>query len=715
MLNIRDLSVGFTSRSGRVLPILRQVNLAVEVGESIGIVGESGSGKSTLALAAMGYLKHGLQVMHGAAIFPDRDLFTLPPSELQAIRGRRLALIPQNSGQSLTPTLRVGAQLAEALKLHSSLPRGEHPAKVVDLLEKVRLPAPASIAKRYPHELSGGQQQRVAIAMALAGEPEALLLDEPTTGLDVTTQAHILELLRDLATQYRTSMIYVSHDLGAIARVCERVVVMYAGEIVLSGSARQVLRDPSHPYARGLLASIPRLASSRLPASLRGIPPLPGAVGDGCAFAERCVLAEDRCRRDHPGLSEVADGQRTRCHFSARAGEIEIGGDGRSGDDSSGHHSRKDAGNPVAMNGNRQSGVAAKRKRDSRLKTAGMTATESTTTTTTTTALTLNQVSISYAKPSVVEQLLGRRSASAPTVSDISLAVRKGETLALVGESGSGKSTILKAIAGLLPTRGGDIRLGDEALAGEVEQRSGDQLRRVQLVFQNPDESLNARQTVAEILAQPLKLYFNLDAKQRYSPSCRILETVRLGPQYLDRLPSQLSGGEKQRVAIARAFVAQPEIVLCDEVTSALDVSVQAAVLGLLDALRKQQGTTYLFVSHDLAVVRALADRVAVLYQGRLCEIGATAQVYARPSHPYTEALLRAVLDPDPDSAPRLTANDVIESSPPPTGCPFQRRCARRIGDLCDHETPPWRVADNGHSIRCHLSLHDLANGASVQ
>ncbi len=675
LLSIRDLSIGFTGQSGETLAILRRVDLAVKAGESIGIVGESGSGKSTLALAAMGYLKHGLRVLDGSARFPERDLFTLSAAELQTIRGRRLALIPQNSGQSLTPSMRVGTQLTETLALHSGAAPGDYPARVIDLLRKVRLPDPQAIAKRYPHELSGGQQQRVAIAMALAGEPEALLLDEPTTGLDVTTQAHILELLRDLATQYGTSMIYVSHDLGAIARVCERVVVMYAGEIVLEGATRQVLGNPSHPYARGLLASIPRLASSRLPAALDGIPPMPGGAGAGCAFAARCALAEAKCRNEHPGLRSADAAQQTRCHFPERVAEISIGNP-----------------DPAPASVVEPMPVQPPGEGES------------------VPVLTLEGVSIRYAQPTILDQLLARR-AVAPTVSDISLSLIRGETLGLVGESGSGKSTILKTIAGLLPTHRGALYLGkDEALATEIERRTPAQLRRIQLVFQNPDESLNPRQTVAEIIAQPLKLYFRLKGAELRERSRQILETVRLGAHYLERLPSQLSGGEKQRVAIARAFAAQPEIVLCDEVTSALDVSVQAAVLELLDSLRKERGTTYLFVSHDLAVVRALADRVAVLYQGRLCEVGATARVYSPPFHPYTEALLGAVLEPDPDSAPRLAANDVIEASPPPAGCPFQRRCAHRVGAICDEETPPWRVSD-GHAIRCHLPLY----GGAVQ
>lgn len=648
-----------------LLPVLRNIDLTVRKGETIGIVGESGSGKSTVALAAMGYLKRGLQVLGGSVHFSGHDLFDLSPPALQALRGGRIALIPQNSGQSLTPTMKVGKQLAEALTLHSKIPEAERPARILELLRQVRLPDPAAIAERYPHELSGGQQQRAAIAMALAGEPEALLLDEPTTGLDVTTQAHVLELLHEITAEFGTAMVYVSHDLGAIARVCDRVAVMYAGEIVLAGTTRDLLRSPAHPYARGLLGSIPRLADARLPVALDGRPPAPGGAGKGCGFADRCALVIDRCRSERPALATMADGSAVRCH---RAGDVE------------------------SLPARAEGRFAARKPEGEKAS-----------------VLDLDKLSISYAKPTLVDQVLGRKPSATPTVADISITIEKGETLGLVGESGSGKSTILKTIAGLLgPSAGAITKTGEGALPAAIESRLPQQLRQIQLIFQNPDESLNPRQTIEEILFQPLELYFGLKGEAARERAGALLEKVRLGAHYLDRLPSQLSGGEKQRVAIARAFAAEPEIVLCDEVTSALDVSVQAAVLDLLDQLKSDRGTTYLFVSHDLAVVRALSDRVAVLYQGRLCEIGPVADVYAQPSHPYTEVLLGAVLEPDPDHRPHLMAEDVTELSPPAHGCPFQRRCRRKVGPICETDTPPWQISQQGHCIRCHIPRETL-------
>jgi peptide/nickel transport system ATP-binding protein len=665
LIEICDLSIGFSNLEKLVLPILRNIDLTIKAGETVGLVGESGSGKSTLALAMMGYLGNPLKVLSGSTSFRHQSTFDLSMRELEQIRGGQLALIPQNAGQALTPTQRIGRQISEALKLHSKVNDADRPARVIDLLTQVRLPDPAIVVNRYPHELSGGQQQRVAIAMALAGEPNALLLDEPTTGLDVTTQAHVLELLRDLAHETGTAMVYVSHDLGAIARVCDRVVVMYAGEIVLDGSVRQVLLKPVHPYARSLLASIPKLREASLPAALDGRPPAPGDVGNGCAFAARCAMAEDRCTNERPILQITKSGERVRCHLYEKVEQLAAPGPGTAVERS-----------PLSQ------------------------APE---------VLALDNVAISYTSRGLFDQILGRQPSDTPTVDDVSLVIRKGETIALVGESGSGKSTILKAIAGLIPTRNGKITYnGNELLKASIDQRDKNQLRRIQLIFQNPDDSLNPRQTVAQILAQPLRLYFGLSNQELHDRSVDILERVRLGSHYLERLPSQLSGGEKQRVAVARAFIAEPELVLCDEVTSALDVSVQAAVLELLNRLQREFGTTYIFVSHDLAVVRALADRVALLYQGRLCEIGPVADVYSLPSHPYTEVLLGAVLEPHPDSVPVLSADDIVELSPMPIGCPFQRRCPRRLGEICDTQIPPWQQVSSEHLIRCHISHSDL-------
>ena len=663
---INNLTIGFQSQKGEQISILKNISTSINQGETVGIVGESGSGKSTLALAMMGYVKHGLFTISGECMFHSNNLLEMSNKELENIRGRKIAMIPQNAGQSLTPNLKIGYQIDEALRLHTDLKQSERDEKISELLNKVRLPSPETMAQRYPHELSGGQQQRVAVAMALAGSPELLLLDEPTTGLDVTTQAHVLELLNLIAKDTGTSMVYVSHDLGAIAQVSDRVIVMYSGEIVLDGPVRSILKNPIHPYTFGLLKSIPKLTSPGLPNSMSGSQPQPGSIKNGCSFYERCEFADDNCKANSPILEFIENlNTSVRCF---KHNEL--------------------------LNLNKSDSQYVKSIENKILKNE---------------ILNLSNVSISYAKQKFLEQLLNKINDDNPTVKDININIDKGETLALVGESGSGKSTILKSIAGLLKTKDGNIKFDkDKILSNDLRQRDSTFLRAIQLIFQNPDESLNPNHTVEEIISQPLRLYFGLKGQDLKEKIIEVLDKVRLGEFYLTRYPRQLSGGEKQRVAVARAFAAKPDIILCDEVTSALDVSVQAAVLNLLQELKEDFGTTYIFVSHDLAVVRAISDRVAVLYQGRLCEIGPSKNVYKFPSHPYTEVLLGAVLEPDPDIKPKLVAEDIVEEKPPENGCSFQGRCPRILGDICKNEVPPWQTCENGNSIRCHIKMDDL-------
>ena len=665
---INNLTIGFQSQKGEQISILKNISTSINQGETVGIVGESGSGKSTLALAMMGYVKHGLFTISGECMFHSNNLLEMKNKDLEKIRGRKIAMIPQNAGQSLTPNLKIGYQIDEALRLHTDLKQSERDEKISELLNKVRLPSPETMAQRYPHELSGGQQQRVAVAMALAGSPELLLLDEPTTGLDVTTQAHVLELLNLIAKDTGTSMVYVSHDLGAIAQVSDRVIVMYSGEIVLDGPVRSILKNPIHPYTFGLLKSIPKLTLPGLPNSMSGSQPQPGSIKKGCSFYERCEFADDNCKVNSPTLELIEDlNTSVRCF---KHNEL--------------------------LNLNKLDSQNVKSIENKIIKNE---------------ILDLSNVSISYAKLKFIEQLLNKINDDNPTVKDINININKGETLALVGESGSGKSTILKSIAGLLKTKDGNIKFDkDKMLSNDLRQRDPSFLRAIQLIFQNPDESLNPNHTVEEIVSQPLKLYFGLKGKDLKEKIIEVLDKVRLGEFYLTRYPRQLSGGEKQRVAVARAFAAKPDIILCDEVTSALDVSVQAAVLNLLQELKEDFGTTYVFVSHDLAVVRAISDRVAVLYQGRLCEIGPSKNVYKFPSHPYTEVLLGAVLEPDPDIKPKLVAEDIVEEKPPKNGCSFQGRCPRILGDICKNEVPPWQIGENGNSIRCHIKIEDLKN-----
>ncbi|TNG92433.1 ABC transporter ATP-binding protein [Pasteurellaceae bacterium USgator11] len=664
LIKVDNLSLGF-SKDNRQQPILRHISLSIKAGETIGIVGESGSGKSTLALALMGYLKSGLTRFEGEVYFAKQPLFSLKAKQLNRLRGGQIALIPQNAGQALTPTLTIGAQIGESLKLHTRLDRQQRYRKVIELLNLVRLPSAQTLLKRYPHQLSGGQQQRVAIAMALACGAKALLLDEPTTGLDVTTQAHILEFLRELAEQTQVAMVYVSHDLGVIARVCQRVVVMYAGEIVEQGDSKQLLSQPQHPYTQALLQAIPRMQSKRIPSALQGFPPLVGEVRSGCAFAPRCANATEVCRQTAPLLRQAdpsqAEKSEVRCHFDIIAPRL-----------------------PLAATAE---------------TTALMTDAE-------TSLLTVSDLAISYQPRSWLDRL--RQRSLLATVAGINFSLQPGKTLALVGESGSGKSTILRAIAGLQAPLQGSVQLGQTSLAATVKQRSLQQLQALQMIFQNADSALNPRHTIAEILSAPLKRYFQLSGTALQQRCEQLMEAVRLPKSYLPRFPAQLSGGEKQRIGIARAFAAEPQLILCDEVTSALDVSIQAAILTLLKQLQAEKNTAYILVSHDLAVVRAFADQIAVLYQGRICEIGSSEQIFSPPFHPYTEVLLGAILEPQPNNAPKLLRDDSIVEIPAPQGCPFQHRCPKKIIGICEIQSPPNRTFADGHQIFCHRSETEL-------
>ena len=669
LIEVRDLTIGYTSKRGDLVHVLQDLSLQINPGETLGLVGESGCGKSTLGQAMMGYLRHGSQLLEGSVRLDDHDIFGLTAQGLETVRGQKIALIPQNAGNSLTPTMRVGKQVLEAIHINADVSDEDAKARMLDLLAKVRLPDPEVIANRYPHELSGGQQQRVVIAMALAGLPEMLVLDEPTTGLDVTTQAHILELLRDIVTELGTAMMYISHDLGVIARVSDRVAIMYAGEIVEDASATEIFRVPAHPYTRGLLESIPRLSRAGIPKSMPGQPPIPGTL-PGCAFAPRCTFATDLCTSESPKLETVNQTTHVvRCH-----------------------HWEETIATDFSRELEQVYHTVEHRLQDEP-------------------ALELSDVEITYYRPGLMNRL-GREAEPPATVSDLTLSVRRGETLALVGESGSGKSTIVRTISGLMPAKSGVIRFEDCDLTVEVDDRPVDLCRNVQMIFQNPDASLNPRHTVAEILDQPLKLYFpELSRDERRNRQVELLERVRLDGRYRLRYPAQMSGGEKQRVAIARAFAADPEVVLCDEPTSSLDVSVQAAVLDLLADLQQERNITYIFITHDLAVVRAIADRVVVLYQGRICEVGSVDEIYAPPYHPYTETLLGAILEPDPATKPKLLASDTPELGPPAQGCVFQRRCPYHA-ENCDHESPSWQVSElsTRHRIRCHIPLNELTN-----
>lgn len=656
LLAVEALSIGYRDASGRPIAIVRDASFTLAAGESLGIVGESGCGKSTLALALLGYVKRGAVRLAGEVRFAGNDLFSLPPPALQSVRGRRVALVPQHAGASLTPTMRIGTQLAEALRLHRGHADAELAAR---LLERVWLPAPRTMLRRYPHQLSGGQQQRVAIAIALASNPDLLVLDEPTTGLDTTTQAHVLALLAEIRGESGMASVIVSHDLGVIAQQSGRLVVMYAGDAVERGSTRDLFATPRHPYTRGLLASAPRLDRPERPRSIPGNPPSPAARPPGCPFAPRCLMADGQCETANPPLAaDALDPSRAVACWHWRM--------------------------PAAVIALRPIVSAVEKPPAPPL-------------------LVLDGVGARYGRNGFQPPFGPRRPEPRDIVAEIDLVIAPGETLALVGESGSGKSTIAKVVAGLLPPSAGRVMLGGEPLAARVEHRQPRQRRAIQLVFQDPGASLNPRRTVLEAIARPLEVFHHLPPVRRLERVTELLDAVQLPASYLARFPAQLSGGERQRVSIARALAAEPELVLCDEVVSALDVSVQAAILDLLCGLQTGRGLAYLFIAHDLAVVRAIAHRVAVLFDGRLCETGPTQAVFAPPYHPYTAMLLDAVLAPDPSARPNLPAADQSATNVSGRGCVFAARCPHRIAGLCDLAAPSPRVGPSGSAIWCHL------------
>jgi len=628
--------------------VLHDVSFTVAPGEIFGLVGESGCGKSTLAYALARHFAPGGTVLGGGVRLDGTDVLALRGRQLQAWRASRLAFVHQDAAGSLDPTMRIGKQLAEVLR-GRGLSRRETAERAVELLRTVRLPDPERLVRRYPHQLSGGQQQRVVIAAALAAQPRLLILDEPTTGLDASVEHEVLGLLKELRGRLNAAVVFVSHDLGLIGRMCDRVGVLYAGRLVETGRVREVLDAPAHPYTAGLLSAVPVLGTTRHDRPLRPVPgrlPLPGETTAGCAFAPRCPLAEDACRAAEPSLDpDVVPGRAVRC---LHPGESTVRARRTVPD---GAAPREAGGTPPAL---------------------------------------------------VEVQGLVRTFGRTVAVDHVDLTIREGEVLGLVGESGSGKTTLARAIAGLAPDGTGTLRLLSEPLPAHLGRREARARRRLQMVFQNPDASLNPRHTVRTVLSRSLATLTESSATSLET----LLDRTHIDADLLDRRPAQLSGGQKQRVSIARSFAGRPDLVICDEPVSALDVSVQAAVLEVLADQRDRTGTSYLFISHDLAVVGYLADRIAVMYRGVIVEEGPAADVLRGPSHPYTALLVEAASRPVAPNPPDESASE--GAAAPPRGCRFADRCTRRIAGLCEDEPPPERNVGAGHVVRCHLDVSEL-------
>ena len=683
VLEVRDLSVSYAAPGGPV-QALRGASLTVAPGETVALVGESGSGKSSLALAILRGLDANGRVVGGSIRFQGLDVLALSPRDLQAVRGARVAMVFQDPQSALNPSMVVGEQIAEVLRAHAGLGRAAARARTLDLLHQVNLPNPAGVFARYSHELSGGQQQRIVIAMAFACDPELLVMDEPTTGLDVTTEARLLDLIAELAARHGVATLYITHNLGVVARFCQRVVVLYAGEVVEEGPVARVFTAPAHPYTRALLACVPRLDWSRRDGALSAIEGRLPDLADppaACVFEARCPHRAAECGERKPALEATEAGGRVRCLRWRELAEIAVA-QPRASEPG---HPRPD---PISRSDTTVSELLA----------------------------TVHLRCFYAERPTLLRWLrrLVRRGAEPPravhAVDDVSVGTDRGATLAVVGESGCGKTTLARAVVGLLEPTAGAVRLDGQDVSGLAARRPREARRRVQIVFQNPDGTLNPQKTVEATLARPLELFGLARGAERDRRIAELLAAVHLPDSYRRRYPHELSGGEKQRVAVARAFAAAPALIVCDEPLSALDVSVQAAILNLLVDLQRRSATAYLFISHDLSVVRYLADRLAVMYMGRLCEEGTADELFAPPYHPYTEALLSAIPLPDPSARQRVIRLEGPVPSPvdPGPGCRFHTRCPRKLGALCEREDPPTREAAPGHVIRCHIPLEEL-------
>ncbi len=675
LLQVEHLAVTFYTPHG-TFHVVRDVSFTIQRGEVLALVGETGCGKSISAFAIVGYLlpfHPGESRVDGTILFEGRDLIGMSASELRQLRGNRIAMVYQNPGTSLNPTMRIGPQMEEVLRQHLGLDSQQSRQRTAELFESVGLAEPDVLGKRYPHQLSGGMQQRVMIAMALACEPDLLIMDEPTTALDVTTEATILDLMVDLKQRVNAGILFVSHNLGTVARVADRVAVMYAGQTIEQASASEIFKNSKHPYATGLLQCVPQPPSEGgIVTRLRSIPGDTYAPEEAniqaCLFAPRCPMARESCHTEAPEMFDVGDNHQTRCFFWNDVHKEIWGG---------------------------------LEPRDEGLREAAETVLE---------AKGLRRFFGQWQRKYL---LFGPRvRPPVRAITNIDFEVGLGRTLGIVGESGCGKTTAARLVVGLTPRQRGEIQLHGEGLAPQIEKRTYKQRAALRMIFQNPTTSLNPKLPARHVIVRSLQKLAKLSRKDSRKRAEELARAVRLEPAYLERRPEALSGGEQQRIVLAAAFAGDADIIIADEAVASLDVSVQAQVLKLLEEHQHESGTSYIFISHDLGVVRYISDDILVLYAGHVAESGPAECVLNMPSHPYTEALLSAVPIPDPDATPtRIRLPGAV-----PTlrerfqGCFFAGRCPRKIGPICDQTPPPARIGPNSadHVIYCHIPVEEL-------
>jgi peptide/nickel transport system ATP-binding protein len=679
ILEIDNLYISFFTRAGEI-PAVMDFSCKVMPGEAMGLVGESGCGKSTVALGIMRDMGNRGKITGGTIKFLGRDMGEMSDEELRNIRGNEIAMIYQEPMASLNPAMKIGKQLMEVPILHDRTSTEEAYKRSRDMLSAVRLPDPDRIMGSFPHQLSGGQQQRVVIAMALLSKPKLLLLDEPTTALDVTVEAGIVQLVKDLGKQFGTSMLFISHNLGLILETCDRITVMYSGEAVESGTVKDVFDRMRHPYTQGLFRSIPLPGANKNTRPLIAIPgqlPLPQDRPKGCNFAPRCQHFKDGlCNADEIAMHKVAghDGHFSRC---LRFNQIDW----------------------KALPENLKQNEPVKHGKR---------------------VLEIDDLK-KYYKISSNEIFGGAETRTVKANETVSFDAREAETVAIVGESGCGKSTLAKVLMGLETASDGDVKLSGKSIQDiPIAERDTGTISSIQMVFQNPFDTLNPSHSVGSQIVRTLeKFKVGTNHEDRRNRMLKLLDMVKLPRAFADRMPRQLSGGQKQRIGVARAFAGGPKVVVADEPVSALDVSVQAAVTELLMDIQRESKTTMLFISHDLSVVRYIADRVVVMYLGHVLEKGSTESIFQPPYHPYTEALLSAI--PIADTSVKkqhiVLEGEIPSALNPPSGCPFQTRCrwkSRVPDNLCEREVPKMQEVQPGNWIKCHLSKDVLAEMTPV-
>ena len=676
VLEIENLAISYETRTGDVQAV-RDVSFKIHRKETVGIVGESGCGKSSVAYGIVSFLGRNGKIVNGKILFQGEYLRERSEKDLRRLCGNQIAMVYQDPARALNPSLRIGELLREALLVHQDISKTEADKRCIEMLERVYMPDPDVVMTRYPHQLSGGQQQRALIAMALLNNPALLIMDEPTTALDVTVEAAVLDLIDELRQEFDTAIMYISHNMGVIARIADSVGVMYAGEMVETGPVEDIFLQPRHPYTRALVRCVPQLGMSKHQHTLHAIHgsvPNPSNLPPGCLFEPRCEFSSERCLAEHPALCNLLGNTKVRCHFAESI-----------------------ASKPWKSSDETQprSPTTAPRE-DAEI------------------LLQAKNVRTFYEQSSnSLSSLIGLgKKQHVRAVDDLSFELPKGSTLGIVGESGCGKSTLAKTIVGLQPLTDGKMEFMGFDISLPVGKRDLELIRAVQMVFQNPDSTLNPSFTVGFQISRPLLRLGNIPRDKVREAAHRLLQSVRLDERYFDRLPRQLSGGEKQRVAIARALAAQPKLVVCDEPVSSLDVSVQAVVLNLLLEVQQEYDTTLLFIAHDLSVVRFLSDYIAVMYLGKIAEIGPAETIYAPPYHPYTEALISAIPIPNPcvDQKHVRLQGTVPSALNPPGGCRFHTRCPHKVGQICEQETPPGQKEGANHVIYCHIPIKDLQN-----